>query len=72
MAWLVCLPERLLLVAKCEGAACEPLCTCDRRKEDDNPLDDEVRGAIRSFCQGLVAAINKYYAFGSVFVDEAS
>ncbi len=48
------------------------LCACDRRKEDDNPLDDEVRGAIRSFCQGLVAAINKYYAFGSAFVDEAS
>ena len=35
-------------------------------------IDDEVRSAIRSFCQGLVAALNKYYAFGSAFVDEAS
>ena len=42
------------------------------RKEDDNTIDDDVRGAIRGFCMGLVAAINKYYAFGSAFVDEGT
>ena len=43
-----------------------------RRKEDDNVIDDDTRSAIRGFCQGLVAALNKYYAFGSAFVDEAT
>ena len=32
----------------------------------------QLRSTIRDFCTGLVAAINKYYAFGSCFVDDAT
>jgi len=40
-------------------------------KLDMNPVDETLRSAIRSFCTGLVSALNRYYAFGSVFVDDA-
>ncbi|KAF8065656.1 KIN4A [Scenedesmus sp. PABB004] len=40
--------------------------TCDR------PVDEDLRATIRAFCTGLVAALNKYYAFGSVFAEEVS
>lgn len=40
-------------------------------KLDSNPVDEDLRGTIRAFCTGLVAALNRYYAFGSVFVDDA-
>ena len=42
------------------------------RKMDDNPLSDNLRSSIRDFCQQLVAAINKYYAFGSAFADDST
>ncbi len=42
------------------------------RKLDEKPVDDLLRETIRNICQQLVSAINKYYAFGSVFVDEAT
>lgn len=42
------------------------------RKVDDVPATDAVRSSVRDFCQMLVAAINKYYAFGSCFVDDAT
>ena len=43
--------------------------TC--RKDDDNKIDEDTRGAVRIFCNELAAAINKYYAFGNCFVDDA-
>ncbi|GAX81771.1 hypothetical protein CEUSTIGMA_g9199.t1 [Chlamydomonas eustigma] len=39
-------------------------------KLDLNPVTEDLRGTIRGFCTGLVAAINRYYSFGSVFVDD--
>lgn len=42
------------------------------RKLDTNPVDEASRTAIRGLCQELVAAINKYYAFGSAFVDDST
>ena len=42
------------------------------RKLDENVVDEQLRETIRNICQQLVSAINKYYAFGSVFVDEAT
>lgn len=42
------------------------------RKMDDNKVDEELRSVIRSFCQALVSAINKYYAFGSCFSEDAT
>ncbi|CAK0787338.1 hypothetical protein CVIRNUC_010557 [Coccomyxa viridis] len=42
------------------------------RKLDSNPVDEIARTAIRGLCQELVAAINKYYAFGSAFVDDST
>uniref|UniRef100_A0A383WHX3 Uncharacterized protein n=1 Tax=Tetradesmus obliquus TaxID=3088 RepID=A0A383WHX3_TETOB len=38
--------------------------TCDRK------VDEDLRATIRAFCTGLVSALNKYYAFGSVFAEE--
>ena len=40
------------------------------RKLDDNPVDEELRACIRRFCEALVSAMNKYYAFGSCFLDD--
>ncbi len=33
-------------------------------------MTEDLRSTIRFFCQGLVGALNRYYAFGSVFVDD--
>jgi hypothetical protein len=38
--------------------------TCSR------PVDEDLRATLKAFCTGLVAALNKYYAFGSVFAEE--
>lgn len=40
-------------------------------KTDNNPVDEPTRAAVRLWCQELGAAINKYYAFGSCFVDDS-
>jgi hypothetical protein len=40
------------------------------RKLDDAPVSEDLRSTLRAFCSGLVAALNKYYAFGSVFAEE--
>ncbi|KAK9819416.1 hypothetical protein WJX74_001522 [Apatococcus lobatus] len=40
-------------------------------KTDSNPVDEPTRAAVRLWCQELGAAINKYYAFGSCFVDDS-
>lgn len=42
------------------------------RKIDDRPAADLTKTAIKDFCKMLVAAINKYYAFGSCFVDDST
>ena len=39
-------------------------------KLDDRPVDEELRMAIRRLCGGVADAMNKYYAFGSVFSEE--
>ncbi len=41
------------------------------RKMDSTPVSEELRSCIRAYCTALVAALNRYYAFGSVFVDDA-
>jgi hypothetical protein len=33
-------------------------------------VDEDTRSTIRAFCTGLVTALNKYYAFGSVFAED--
>ena len=43
-----------------------------RRKLDDSPVDEELRACIRRFCEELMSALNKYYAFGSCFVDDST
>jgi hypothetical protein len=40
------------------------------RKTCDRKVDEDLRATIRAFCTGLVSALNKYYAFGSVFAEE--
>lgn len=42
------------------------------RKLGDNPVSDASKVSIKEFCQLLVGAINKYYAFGSCFVDDTT
>lgn len=42
------------------------------RKVCDRTISENTRSSIRDFCQMLVTAINKYYAFGSCFVDDAT
>ncbi|DBA67165.1 TPA: hypothetical protein ACH3X2_001483 [Trebouxia sp. C0005] len=42
------------------------------RKVDDNTIDEQTRSVIRLLCQEIQASINKYYAFGSCFVDDAT
>lgn len=39
-------------------------------KLDQSPVTEDLRSAIRAYCTGLVSALNRYYAFGSVFVDD--
>jgi hypothetical protein len=48
------------------GVSCACSCACPNslldpscRKLDDNKVDEELRAVIRSFCEGLVAALNK-------------
>lgn len=38
----------------------------------DRQLSEPTRQCIRDFAQLLVASINKYYAFGSCFVDDST
>jgi hypothetical protein len=40
------------------------------RKTCSRPVDEDLRATLKAFCTGLVAALNKYYAFGSVFAEE--
>ncbi|PNW89016.1 hypothetical protein CHLRE_01g054850v5 [Chlamydomonas reinhardtii] len=40
-------------------------------KMDSEPVGEDLRSTIRAYCTALVAALNRYYAFGSVFVDDA-
>ncbi|GIL91940.1 hypothetical protein Vretimale_18560 [Volvox reticuliferus] len=40
-------------------------------KLDTEPVSEDLRSTIRAYCTALVAALNRYYAFGSVFVDDA-
>jgi len=35
-------------------------------------IDEDTRSVIRGVCTKLVQALNKYYAFGSCFVDDAT
>lgn len=39
-------------------------------KIDPVPVDEDTRATIRALCTGLVSALNRYYAFGSVFAEE--
>ncbi len=48
-----------------------PASLAPRRKMDSAPVSEDLRSCIRAYCTGLVAALNRYYAFGSVFVDDA-
>jgi hypothetical protein len=36
----------------------------------DNAVDDALRESIRSLCKGAAEALNRYYAFGSVFSED--
>ena len=40
-------------------------------KLGETPVSDVTKGSIRAFCEQLMSSINKYYAFGSCFVDDA-
>jgi hypothetical protein len=46
------------------------LCCLPCRKTCSRPVDEDLRATLKAFCTGLVAALNKYYAFGSVFAEE--
>lgn len=52
--------------------ALESLYACCRKMDADNPVDEELRAVIRTFCEELVQAVNGYYAFGSIFSDDAT
>ncbi len=52
------------------GTGHDPEVNASRRKLDDSPVDEELRSCIRRFCEELMSALNKYYAFGSCFVDD--
>jgi len=39
-------------------------------KMDDTPLDEESRAVMRRLCSAMADALNKYYAFGSVFAED--
>jgi hypothetical protein len=39
-------------------------------KVDENTADDSMKEAIKTFCQSVAAALNRYYAFGHVFSEE--
>ena len=40
-------------------------------KLGETPVSDVTKGSIRAFCEQLMSSVNKYYAFGSCFVDDA-
>lgn len=42
------------------------------RKLGEDSVSDQVKTSIKEFCKLLVGAINKYYAFGSCFVDDST
>lgn len=46
-------------------------CRVAYRKLGSVPVDEDLRRTIRGLCTGLAQALNRYYAFGSVFVDDA-
>lgn len=68
-AVLICLLVWLELTTCC-CICCQHLPRAACRKTCDKPVDEDLRATIRAFCTGLVAALNKYYAFGSVFAEE--
>ena len=37
---------------------------------DSIPVTEDLRETIRAYCKGLVQALSRFYAFGSVFVDD--
>lgn len=41
-------------------------------KLGDSKVSDATKVSIRAFCEQLMNSINKYYAFGSCFVDDAT
>eukprot|EP00798_Chlamydomonas_sp_ICE-L_P005787 gene5787-5994_t len=40
-------------------------------KLDQVPVSEDLRSAIKAYCNGFAQAMNRYYAFGSVFVGFA-
>ena len=42
------------------------------RKVGDGAVDGDTKVVIRNFCSMLEQAVNKYYAFGSCFSDDAT
>lgn len=54
------------------GVADQPFLHDCRKMDMENPVDDELRAVIRTFCEELVQAVNSYYAFGSIFSDDAT
>lgn len=42
------------------------------RKIGDGAVDGDTKVVIRNFCSMLEQAVNKYYAFGSCFSDDAT
>ena len=41
-------------------------------KLGETKVSDATKASIRAFCEQLMSSINKYYAFGSCFVDDAT
>lgn len=41
-------------------------------KLGETKVSDSTKASIRAFCEQLMSSINKYYAFGSCFVDDAT
>jgi hypothetical protein len=58
------MPEPMGEVTEVEGAHFEVW------KDDDREIDDALRESIKGLCGGVVQALNRYYAFGSVFSEE--
>lgn len=42
------------------------------RKTDTNSVSDALRAALHLLCANLAEAVNKYYAFGSCFSEDAT
>lgn len=58
------IPSILHLIQPMLLAAMQHLlrCLAHHRKLDANPVDENLRSAIRAFCTGLVSALNRYAA----------